>query len=198
MRRLSLVVLVLSLAGAACSSEPPLTAAVYFPAVEDELMRLDQATRDLTDRYAIELEAELEALVTASDLNDPVVADRVLGEIVSVARAKMQTIIEAHTGQVAVFVARVEELAPPDTVAGRHGELIDAFTGWATSAGATVAQLEQAIALEDLAVALTDSPYADAQLRVDQACLALGDNAAAVAVVLTCPGTRIAAFDVAP
>ena len=78
MRRLSLVVLVLSLAGAACSSEPPLTAAVYFPAVEDELMRLDQATRDLTDRYAIELEAELEALVTASDLNDPVVADRVL------------------------------------------------------------------------------------------------------------------------
>ena len=47
---------------AAGGSATPLPAADYFPAVEAELVRLDQATRDLPDRFASELEAKLEGL----------------------------------------------------------------------------------------------------------------------------------------
>ena len=99
---------------AACSSPPPLPAAEYFPAVESELARLDQATRDLTDRYATELEAEFEELVAGSDPAQQGATDRLLVEVVALATTKMKAIIESHTGQVEGFAARVDDLAPPD------------------------------------------------------------------------------------
>jgi hypothetical protein len=166
-------------------------AAEYFPAVESELARLDQATRDLTDRYAAELEAEIKSLV---EERDPAVAgsdDQLLAEVIALATTKMQAIIESHTGQVEVFTSRVGDLVPPEVVGRRHAELVDAFRGWAESGETTIAQLGVAADLNGLALTLQQSPYADAQLRVDEACRGLLDNAAAVDVVLTCPGTEL-------
>ena len=176
---------------AACSSPPPLPAAEYFPAVESELARLDEATRDLTDRYAAELEAEIETLVAESDSAAEGSGDRLLKEAIAVATTKMQAIIESHAGQVEVFTARVEELIPPDAVGREHAELVDAFRSWAESGEETVAQLGAAGDLNGLALTLQQSPYADGQLRVDEACRGLQEDAAAVGVVLTCPGTEL-------
>jgi len=179
----------------ACSS-PPLPAAEYFPAVESELARLDQATRDLTDRYAAELEAEIEVLVSGIDPAAPGASDQLLADVVAVASAKMQLIIESHTRQVEVFTTRVAEMAPPKVVGNLHGELVDAFRSWTESGEETIAQLRLAADLNDLALMLQQSPYADAQLRVDEACRALLEDAAATGVVLTCPGTELEALQV--
>lgn len=180
----------------ACSSPPPMTAAAYFPAVEAELARLDLATRDLTDRFAAELDAEIEALIADTDASAPDAGGRVLAAIVAVATVKMQAIIDSHTGQVEVFTTRVGELVPPEVVGGRHDELVAAFRTWAGTGEATIAQLAQAAELDDLAIILRESPFADAQLRVDEACLGLGDSAATVNVVLTCPGSELQALEV--
>jgi hypothetical protein len=176
---------------AACSSSPPLPATEYFPAVESELERLDQATRDLTDRYAVELEAEVEALVADSDSSAAGAADRLRDEVIAIAASKMQAIIESHAEQVDVFITRVEKLTPPKAVSSKHAELADAFRSWAGSGEETVTQLGTAGDLNGLVLALQQSPYADGQLRVDQACRALLDDAAVVDVVLTCPGTEL-------
>lgn len=181
---------------AACSSPPPLPAAEYFPAVESELARLDQATRDLTDRYAVELEAEIEDLVDGTDPAEPGSSDRLLTEVVALAATKMQAIIESHTGQVEVFTTRVGELVPPEVVGERHAELVDAFRSWAETGEETIAQLGVAGNLNDLARTLQQSTYADAQLRVDEACRGLLESAATVGVVLTCPGTELEALEV--
>jgi hypothetical protein len=180
----------------ACSSPPPLAAAEYFPAVESELARLDQATRDLTDRYAAELEAEIESLVAEADPEAPGSSDRLLTEVVAAAIAKMQTIIGSHAEQVDVFTARVEDLVPPEVVERKHAELIDAFHSWAESGEETMAQLAAAVDLNGLAVTLQQSAYADAQLRVDEACRRLLDEAATVDVALSCPGTELEALRV--
>lgn len=190
----AIAVLVLLLA--ACSSPPPLSAAEYFPAVEAELARLDLATRDLTDRYAAELEAEIETLVADSDSSAADYGDRLLEEVMAIAADKMQAIIESHAGQVEVFTARLEELIPPKRVHSKHGELVGAFRSWAESGEATVAQLGAADDLNGLALTLQQSPYADGQLRVDEACRSLLDDAAGVGVVLTCPGTELQPLEV--
>jgi len=114
----------------------------------------------------------------------------------TIAAGKMQAIIEAHAGQVEVFIARVDELIPPETVGAEHAELIGAFRSWAESGEATVAQLGVAGNLNGLAHTLQQSPYADAQLRVDEACRGLLDAAAAVDVILTCPGTELQPLEV--
>ncbi len=176
---------------AACSTSPPLPATEYFPAVESELERLDQATRDLTDRYAVELEAEVGALVADRDSSEAGAGERLRDAVIAIAAAKMQAIIESHAGQVDVFIARMEKLTPPEAVSSEHAELADAFRSWAGSGEETVAQLGAAGDLNGLAIALQQSPYADGQLRVDQACRALLDDAAVVDVVLTCPGTEL-------
>lgn len=181
---------------AACSSPPPLPAAEYFPAVESELARLDQATRDLTDRYATELEAEFEALVAGSDPAQQGATDRLLVEVIALATAKMKAIIESHTGQVEAFAARVDDLAPPDMAEDGHSELLAAFRSWAQSGEATVAQLDAAADLNGLALTLQQSPYADAQLRVDEACRGMLEDAAVFGVTLTCPGSELRALQV--
>ncbi|MCP3975482.1 MAG: hypothetical protein GY720_13440 [bacterium] len=196
MRRISALALLVASLTVACGSAPPLAAADYFPAVENELARLDLATRDLTDRFATELESELESLVAAIDVSVPGAADRALEEIVSVSRTKMQTIIEAHIAQLEVFGDRVDVLVPPKLIATRHAEFVDAFANWAQSGPATVALLQSAADLEALGSVLAASSYADAQLRVDQACRALNDNAAGVEVQLTCPGSELTVLDV--
>lgn len=188
-RRSSLVAVLLLVA--ACGSPPPMPAADYFPAVETELARLDQATRDLTDRYAAELEAEIETLVADSESSEEGSRDRIATEAISMAATKMQAVIESHIGQVEVFAIRVGDLVPPEVVGKRHTELVDAFRGWAESGATTITQLGTAADLHSLAVTLQQSPYADAQLRVDEACRGLLDNAAAVGVVLTCPGSEL-------
>lgn len=183
---------------AACSSAEPMPADEYFPAVEAELMRLDQATRDLTDRYATELEADMRDLVENADTSVPGESDRVLAAIIAVASEKMQAIIDAHTGQLTVFADRVGEFVPPDLVAAGHDELIAAFAGWAATAGDTNALLGDAAEITDLGEVLVASPYADAQFRVDNACRELIDNAIAVGVELSCPGTQLNILEVAP
>ena len=158
----------LMVAVAACSPATPLPAAEYFPVVEEELARLDQATRDLTDRYAAELEGELAVLVGDVDPDDAAAVEQLRVEALGITTSKMQAIIEAHTGQVDLFVTRVEELVPPEVIAGRHEELVAAFRGWAASGEGTVTDLGTAGELGDLAVLLRASPYADARLRVDE------------------------------
>lgn len=182
--------------GAACGSTPPLPATEYFPAVESELIRLGEATRDLTDRYAVELEAEIEALVEEIDPATPGASEQLLADVVAVATTKMQTIIESHARQVDVFAERVVELAPPDVVGRQHIELLEAFRIWADSGEETIRQLGTATDLNDLALTLQKSPFADAQLRVDEACRELLENAATVGVVLSCPGTELEALQV--
>ena len=198
MRRRSagLVLMALPLLAAGCSSEPPLPAAEYFPAVEAELARLDLATKDLTDRYAAELESELGELLADAEAGSETatLADAVAG----IARSKMQAIIAAQGEQVEVFTVRVGELEPPRAVSSGHAELLAAFEGWAASGAATLAELDAADDLAALALALRASPFADAQFRVDQACRALVDNAAGAGVELTCPGTQLQALEVAP
>jgi hypothetical protein len=175
-----------------------LPAAEYFPAIESELARLDQATKDLTDRYAGELEAELAVLLETIDPAATAASDAALADAVAIARSKMQAIIAAQGEQVAVFTSRVDELEPPPAVGTGHAELVAAFSAWGESGAATVAELATAADLESLARTLRGSPFADAQFRVDQACNALVDNAAGVGVTLTCPGTRLQALEVAP
>jgi len=181
-----------------CSSEPPLPAAEYFPAVEVELARLDQATKDLTDRFAAELEAELNELLAAVDPEAPADPDALLLDAIVIARSKMQAIIAAQGEQVVVFTSRVQELEPPSAIGSGHAELLAAFTVWGESGAATIASLDAAADLESLGRALRSSPFADAQFRVDEACRALVDNAAGVGVELTCPGTQLRALEVAP
>lgn len=179
-----------------CTSEPPLAAADYFPSVEEELVRLDRATKDLTDRYANELETELAVILeTGGDQSDP---DDLLAQVVPAARAKMRLIIEAHTEQLGVFADRVGTLVPPQAVATAHSELVEAMSGWAETADGTVGLLDGAQNLNDLVAVISGSPYADAQLRVDQACNALQDNAVAVGVSLSCPGTQLGVLQVTP
>lgn len=197
MRRASAVGLLLAAVAVACGASP-LPAAEYFPAIEGELARLDRATKDLTSRFATELEAELEGLVAAIDTSVPGAADRALEEIVTVSRLKMQSIIEAHTDQVEVFSDRAGDLVPPVPAAGTHDELIDAFAAWAESGAATVSLLAAASDLDALADVLTASPYADSQLRVDEACRALNDRASGVQIQLTCPGTQLEVLEVGP
>lgn len=180
----------------ACGSPPPLPAAEYFPAVEVELARLDQATRDLTDRYAMELEAEVEALVAAGDPEEAAANDRLVTDVIAVAATKMQAIIESHTGQVEGFAARIDELVPPDVVRDQHSDLIEAFRSWARSGEETVPRLDTAADVNGLARALQQSPYADAQLRVDEACRGLLEEAAVFGVALSCPGTELRALEV--
>lgn len=182
----------------ACSSEPPLPAAEYFPAVETELARLDQATKDLTDRFAGELESELNELLAGVDPEAPADSDALLLDALVIARSKMQAIIGAQGEQVVVFTSRVGELEPPRAVGSGHAELVAAFTVWGESGVATIAELDAASDLESLGRALRGSPFADAQFRVDEACRALVDNAAGVGVELTCPGTQLRALEVAP
>ena len=122
--------------------------------------------------------------------------DRLLQEVIAIAADKMQTIIESHAGQVEAFAARLEDLVPPETVHSRHGELVGAFRSWAESSEATVAQLGAAGDLNGLALTLQQSPYADGQLRVDEACRRLLEDAAAFGVVLTCPGTELQPLEV--
>lgn len=195
--RLSLLMALVA-AAMACSSSPPLPAAEYFSVVEEELIRLDQATKDLTDRYALELDKEIELLVATREAESGEPADGVLDAIVDVARAKMQAIISAHTGQVDLFTERIGGLIPPDAVSSSHQELVASFATWASTAEATLLQLETAAGLGELAAALTASPYADAQLRVDQACRALIANAAGAGIELSCPGARVEMLAVAP
>jgi len=188
----------LAILGTGCSSEPPMAAADYFAALQDELARLDQATRDLTDRFAFELEEEMGRVVATLD---PSIADssaRALEQGVFLGRAKMGAIISAQGEQVTVFVDRVDVLTPPETVAGAHAELLTAFSAWAAAGDDTIAALDAATDLNDLAMALSSSPFADAQLRVNQACRSLVDNAAAVGVELSCPGTEVDVLEVAP
>ena len=198
MRRRDALVAAVAVLLAGCSSEPPLPAAEYFPAVEAELARLDQATKDLTDRFAGELESELNELLAAVDPEAPADSDTLLADAVAVARSKMQAIIGAQGEQVVVFTSRVGELEPPSAVGSGHSELVAAFTAWGESGTATIAGLDAAMDLESLGRALRSSPFADAQLRVDEACRALVDNAAGVGVALTCPGTQLRALEVAP
>lgn len=195
MRRASALVLLVGLVVASCG-DSSLAAIEYFPAVEAELSQLDLSTKDLTGRFVTELEAELEKLVATADFSVPGAADRALEDIVNASRAKMQSIIEAHTGQVDGFADRVDELVPPKVVAAAHGELVAAFTNWAESGAATITLLQDATDLDALGAVLTASPYADAQVRVDQACQALTDGAASVEVELTCPGTQLEVLDV--
>ena len=105
--RLSVGIGLVGLVIAACGSEPPLPAAEYFPMVEAELARLDQATKDLTDRFATELENEVIALVEANPGADQV---ELLEQAIPIARSKMQSIISSHVTQLAVFAERVEPL----------------------------------------------------------------------------------------
>jgi len=194
-----LVALILVVLGAAsCGSAERLPAAEYFPRVESELARLNDATRDLTSRFGAELESELAGLLAELDLAAPGAADRARSDITAVARSKMQAIIVSHGRQLEIFVDRVGELVPPVTVASAHEELVESFSVWAGTAQATVERLAAAEALEDLTSALAGSPFADAQLRVDVACRELTDNAASVGVVLTCPGTRLDVLEVTP
>ncbi|NND03000.1 MAG: hypothetical protein HKN91_09450 [Acidimicrobiia bacterium] len=188
--------LALVVVSGACNSEPPLAAAEYFPAVEEELVRLDQATKDLTDRYATELENELGVIAAAAEEDsDPT---ELLAQVIPVARSKMRQIIGAHTEQLGVFADRVGELIPPDAVASGHDELVAAMEGWAATAESTSGLLDGADDFGALVAAISGSPYADAQLRVDRACNALQDNAAAVGVALSCPGTQLGVLEVAP
>jgi hypothetical protein len=173
-----------------------LPAAEYFPAVEAELARLDLATRDLTDRYAAELEAEIGSLMAGGDSSEADSGDRLLEAVMMIAAVKMQAIIESHAGQVEVFIARVDELIPPETVGSEHAELVDAFRSWAESGEATIAQLGAAGNLNGLGLTLRQSPYADAQLRVDEACRGLLDDAADVGIILTCPGPELQPLEV--
>jgi len=159
-------------------------------------VRLEQATKDLTDRYATELESELEAVVAAA--GEQLDADDLLAQVIPVARDKMRLIIEAHTEQLGVFSDRVGDLIPPDAVATGHSELVAAMEGWAGTAAGTVGLLDGAEDLNGLVAVISGSPYADAQFRVDQACNALQDNAAAVGVSLSCPGTQLGVLQVAP
>jgi hypothetical protein len=188
----------LTLLVAGCGGEPPLPAAEYFPTVEAELARLDRATKDLTDRFAAELESELNELLAAADPEAPAAPDSLLADAVAIARSKMQAIIAAQGEQVEVFTSRIGELEPPRAVGSGHNELIAAFTAWESSGADTVVALAGATDLESLALALRASPFADAQFRVDEACRALVDNAAGVGVELTCPGTQLQVLEVAP
>lgn len=173
-----------------------MAAADYFPQIEGELVRLEQATKDLTDRYATELENELAPILAAAE--DAADRDDALAQVIPVARSKMRLIIEAHTEQLGVFAGRVGELVPPDAVSSGHKELVAAMQGWAETATATVGLLEGADDVLGLVEVISGSPYADAQFRVDRACNALQDNAAAVGVSLTCPGTQLGVLQVAP
>lgn len=173
-----------------------MAAADYFPVVEAELARLEQATKDLTDRYATELEAEIETIVIAA--GEDTDRDDLLSQVVPIATDKMRLIIESHTTQLGVFADRVGDLIPPDAVATGHNELVGAMAGWAETAPGTVGLLAGVKDLNGLVAVITGSPYADAQFRVDQACTALVDNAAAVSVSLTCPGTQLGVLQVAP
>lgn len=173
-----------------------MAAADYFSVVEAELVRLEQATKDLTDRYAGELEDELAAILEAAgEEPDP---EELLALVVPAARGKMRLIIEAHTEQLGVFAERVGDLVPPDAVATGHGELVAAMAGWADTASGTAGSLDGAEDLTGLVAVISGSPYADAQFRVDQACTALQDNAAAVGVSLSCPGTQLGVLEVTP
>ena len=193
--RLSVGIGLAGLVIAACGSEPPLPAAEYFPTVEAELARLDQATKDLTDRFATELENEVVALVEANPEADQV---ELFEQAIPIARSKMQSIISSHVTQLAVFAERVEPLIPPDVIRSAHRELVAAMSGWAATGDTTVALLDAAADRESLVAAISASPYADAQARVRQACDSLQPNAASVGVVLTCPGEQLSVLQVAP
>lgn len=182
----------------ACSSVEPLPAAEYFPMVEAELMRLDQSTRDLTDRYATELETEMSRILDAVDPEDETASNRMLADILAVAKVKMQAIVSSHAGQLEVFAERVGALEPPAAVRSAHDELVAAFAGWAATGESTTLALSAAEELAALPGIISGSSYADAQLRVDAACRALEGNAAAVDVALTCPGTRLGVLAVTP
>lgn len=198
MQRLRVSLAVGLLAVSACGAEPALPAADYFATVEEELARLDQATRDLTDRYATEAENELEALIEGADMADSDVAEQLRLQLAVIARSKAQSIIAAHTQQLRVFADRVGNLAPPDPVKAAHRELVDAMAAWAETDGATAELIAAAVDISDVGVAISGSPYADAQMRVDAACRSLEPNAAAVGIELTCPGTRLDVLQVTP
>ncbi len=198
MRRASAAALLVAATATACGGPTPLPAAEYFPAVEAELVRLDLDTRDLTDRFARELENELEALVAEIDVSVPGASDRALEEIVGVSRSKMESIIEAHVDRLEVLAERVDELVPPKLIVNLHTEFVEAFTSWASSGAATIELLANAADLEALGGVLTASPYADAQLRVDEACRALAENATGIEGRLTCPGTQFDVLNLGP
>ena len=171
----------------ACNGEPPLAAADYYPAVEEELARLDLATRDLTSRHATELETQLGELLTGTDASVPGASDRVIEEILAATVANLHGIISSHSEQVDLFAERVNDLEPPASVADEHAELVDAFRAWADSGAASTDQIAAAATLDDLKVAIESSPFADAEHRVVSACEALAARGAPFGVTLTCP-----------
>ena len=190
MARFTGVFVAIVLLTAACGGDPALSMEDYFAAVETETARYDQATDDIANAFALQLDTAFADYSAAATDADEATALAGLEALTTVAVDATRTSFELTAVQLDQFIATMDDLEPPEEVAAQHDEAVAALRASRAAIDPTIAAINEITALADLEPVLAGSAFADSRVRLESSCVALEqagrDNG--VEVDLDCPG----------
>jgi hypothetical protein len=171
-RRMAAVVVVLALVAAACSGSA-LSANEYFDQVNALTEELDQAMDDLGAVYEADLNTSIDTLRLERDLSDPSELAAFMSDLTDTAIAKTVVWLDGTEEPLRAFLAGLEDMKPPEDVQLAHNSLISAAQSAVAVLPDATAQVRTVATAVDLAAVVENSPFAEATVELQNACLAL-------------------------
>lgn len=173
---------------AACGGSEMLDAGEYFAAVEQALGDYQGERDALTVGYLDDVEAEIAALQRSGRDADQVAAPTLTDQAVELTRTKTTKLFASIGDALARLDADLEDAEPPADLQPLHAELLRSVRLVADGVPALIAAVGQAEGFDALDNAIAGSVFADAQPRLESACLRLEEAAAAgdITIDLSC------------
>lgn len=162
----------LAVVAVACSGSG-LTTSAYFDRVGESTATLDQAMDDLGATYKAELNTSIDTLRLEHDLEDRSELAAFVKDLTEIAISKTIVWLDASTQPLRDFLEALQATDPPQDMRAGHDALIDATQRALGALPDTMEQVRQVSTIDDLAVVVENSSFAEATETLRGVCSAL-------------------------